>query len=205
MGVARGTAIPLNQSSLFSDSPVMFARGYVYEPDFLSRQEETQLLGQIQGLPFSRARYKQFLAYRRIVSYGGSYDFSSRRLQAADPIADFLHPLRARAAAWAGCAAEDFTHGLVTEYSPGTELGWHRDLPEFDLIVGISLLSSCRMRFRPYPPRPREKSISVELEPRSIYRFQGAARWEWQHSVPPVPALRYSITFRTLRGQSSAA
>jgi alkylated DNA repair dioxygenase AlkB len=183
----------------------MFARGYVYESDFLSREEESELLGQIEGLPFSRARYKQFLAYRRIVSYGGSYDFSSRRLKTAEPIADFLHPLRARAAAWAGCAAEDFTHGLVTEYSPGTELGWHRDLPEFDLVVGISLRSSCRMRFRPYPPGPREKSISVELEPRSIYRLQGAVRWEWQHSVPPVPALRYSITFRTLRGQSGAA
>lgn len=206
MGLARGPAFPtVNQSSLFPASPPTFAGGYVYESGFLSQEEESKLLGQIERLPFSKARYKQFLANRRIVSYGGSYDFSSSRLEAAEPIADFLHPLRARAAAWSGCAAADFTHGLVTEYSPGTELGWHRDVPEFDLVVGISLLSSCRMRFRQYPPRPREKSISVELEPRSIYRLQGAARWEWQHSVPPVPALRYSITFRTLRSRQGAA
>ena len=189
----------VNQPTLFGASPATFARGYAYDPDFLSKEEEAELLGHIALLPFSRARYKQFLANRRIVSYGASYDFSSQRLQAAKPIDEFLHPLRARAAAWAGCAAADFTHGLVTEYAPGTELGWHRDVPEFDLVVGISLRSSCRMRFRHYPPRPREKSIAVELEPRSIYRLQGAARWEWQHSVPPVPALRYSITFRTLR------
>jgi len=190
----------VKQDPLFQASPPVFARGYAYEPDFLSREQEAELLQQIQTLPFEQARYKQFLAKRRIVSYGGSYDFSAQKLESGRPIASFLHPIRAQAAAWAGVAAEDFTHGLITEYPPGTELGWHRDVPDFEVVIGISLLSPCRMRFRRYPPRPREKSIALELQPRSIYRLQGAARWEWQHSVPPVPALRYSITFRTLRG-----
>jgi len=189
----------VNQRTLFPVNAPAFAPGPVHESGFLSEEDEAELIREIERLPFAQARYKQFLAKRRIVSYGGSYDFSAQRLEADKPIASFLHPLRARAAAWGGCTPEDFTHALVTEYPPGAALGWHRDVPDFELVVGISLLSVCRMRFRPYPPKSREKSIAIELEPRSICRLQGAARWEWQHSVPPVPALRYSITFRTLR------
>lgn len=116
-----------------------------------------------------------------------------------------LNPLRARAAAWANCSADDITHALIAEYPPGSQLGWHRDVPEFELVLGISLGSPCRMRFRRYPPRFREKSIALDIEPRSIYRLQGEARWEWQHAVPAVRALRYSITFRTLRAKPSIA
>jgi alkylated DNA repair dioxygenase AlkB len=133
------------------------------------------------------------------VSYGGRYDFSARRLATAEPIAPFLLPLRERAAAWMGCAAESLTHALIGEYAPGVQLGWHRDVPDFELVVGISLLGACRIRFRPYPPRPRAKSVGLELAARSIYGLRSDARWHWQHGVPPVPALRYSITFRSLR------
>jgi len=189
----------MTQKKLFPSTATAFAPGYAYESGFLSEEEEAELIGEIERLPFARARYKEFLANRRTVSYGGSYDFSAQQLKSAKPIAGFLLPVRSRAAAWAGCAPEDFTHALVTEYSPGVGLGWHRDVPDFELVVGISLLNSCRMRFRRYPPKAREKSIALELEPRSIYRLQAAARWQWQHSVPPVSALRYSITFRTLR------
>ena len=189
----------MSQGSLFTLEGPSFADGYAYEQDFLSEDEEAALLRDIARLPFAQARYKQYLAKRRIVSYGGSYDYSAQRLGTAQPIAEFLHPLRERAAGWAGCPAERLTHALVAEYQPGTELGWHRDVPDFELVIGISLLSACRMRFRPYPPQPRAKSIAIELERRSIYRLRGEARWGWQHSVPPVPSLRYSITFRTLR------
>jgi len=113
-----------------------------------------------------------------------------------------LHPPRARAAAWIGCSADDFTHALIAQYPPGSRLGWHRDVPDFELVVGISPVGACRMRFRHYPPCFREKSIALESEPRSIYRLQDEARWEWQHSVPPMHALRYSITLRTLRRRS---
>lgn len=176
-----------------------FARGYAYEPEFLSKADEAALVTEIARLPLAQAEYKGFLAKRRIMSYGGRYDFSAQKLQAGEPIAPFLLPLRAKAAGWAGCPADDFTHALIAEYPPGTQLGWHRDVPEFELVVGISLGNPCRMRFRRYPPRFREKSIALDVAPRSIYRLAAQARWEWQHSVPPVPALRYSITFRTLR------
>jgi alkylated DNA repair dioxygenase AlkB len=187
------------QKDLFPGVPLAFAQGYTYEPEFLSREEEDALVRDIACLPFARAQYKAYLANRRIVSYGGRYDFSTQRLEAGEAIAPFLHPLRARVAAWAGCSAEDLTHALVAEYAPGTRLGWHRDVPDFERVIGLSLVSACHMRFRPYPPQPREKSIAVELEPRSIYSLQGDARWQWQHCVPAVPSLRYSVTFRSLR------
>lgn len=190
---------PVIQRDFFPVTEQAFARGYAYEPEFLSAAEERALLDEIARLPLAPAEYKGFLAKRRIVSYGGRYDFSAQRLQSGEPIASFLLPLRAKAAAWAGCAPEDFTHALIAEYPPGSQLGWHRDVPEFELVVGISLANACRMRFRRYPPGFREKSIALDIEPRSIYRLAAEARWEWQHSVPPVPALRYSITFRTLR------
>jgi alkylated DNA repair dioxygenase AlkB len=189
----------MSQQTLFPQAPAAFAEGYAYEPDFLSESEEAALVQQVQQLPLTEAEYKQFRAKRRIVSYGGRYDFSSNELRAGEPIPPFLNPLRARAAAWAGRPAEEFTHALIAEYSPGTQLGWHRDVPNFELVVGISLHGPARMRFRHYPPKPRESSIAIELAPRSIYRLQGEARWDWQHSVPPTPGLRYSITFRTLR------
>jgi len=191
------------QSSLFPLVGDAFAKGYVYEAEFLSAADEVQLLEHIRQLPLAAAEYRQYLAKRRIVSYGGRYDFSAQRLNEAEPIPPFLHPLRERIAKWAGHPAEAFTHALIAEYSEGTQLGWHRDVPQFELVVGVSLHGACRMRFRRYPPKPRERSIAIELAPRSIYRLEGEARWDWQHSIAPTPSLRYSITFRTLRRASS--
>lgn len=187
----------MTQAQLFPTPD--FAEGFAYEPGFLSADEGQLLLERIRALPLANAQYKEFRAKRRVVSYGGRYDYDKNVLNAADPIPEFLHPLRQRVASWAGCAPEEFAHALVAEYAEGVQLGWHRDVPEFELVAGVSLLSACRMRFRRYPPGPREKSLAIELAPRSVYRMQGEARWGWQHSVPPVPALRYSITFRTLR------
>lgn len=189
----------MTQRDLFPAVRPAFADGYAYEPEFLSVGDEAALVGELERLPLAQAQYKGFLANRRIASYGGRYDFSAQRLQPGEPIPAFLYPLRARAAAWVGCAAEELTHALIAEYPPGSQLGWHRDVPEFEQVVGVSLLGRCRMRFRHHPPRFRERSIALDLDARSIYKLQGQARWEWQHSVPPVPALRYSITFRTLR------
>ena len=187
------------QRSLFPIADDVFAQGYSYEADFLSAAEEAGLVEHIRGLPLAAAEYKQFQAKRRVVSYGGRYDFTAQRLNDAEPIPAFLEPLRRRIARWAARPEESFSHALIAEYAAGTRLGWHRDVPQFDIVVGVSLHGPCRMRFRRYPPRQRERSIAVELPPRSVYRLAGEARWGWQHSVPPTPALRYSVTFRTLR------
>ena len=159
------------------------------------------LVRRIERLPLAPMRYQQYTARRRVVSYGGQYDFSAQRLQAAEPLPDWLQPLCSRAAAWAGLADDPFTQALVAEYQPGTPLGWHRDVPDFEEIAGVSLAGRCRMRLRPYPPQKnrRDLTIALDLEPRSAYAIVGPARWKWQHAISPTKELRYSITFRTLR------
>jgi alkylated DNA repair dioxygenase AlkB len=142
------------QTSLFPTTNVTFTAGFAYEPEFLSAEEEHALLEHIRALPLANARYKEFSAKRRVVSYGGRYDYDANQLNAADPFPDFLQPLRERVATWTGRAAEEFTHALVAEYAQGVQLGWHRDVPDFERVVGVSLLSACRMRFRRYPPGP---------------------------------------------------
>jgi alkylated DNA repair dioxygenase AlkB len=115
---------------------------------------------------------------------------------------DALRPLRERAAAWAGVEPAALGNALVAEYRPGTPLGWHRDVPDYERVIGISLGGEARMRLRRYPPlAPRKAEVlSLALAPRSVYLLRDEARWGWQHSIAPTPALRWSITFRTLRG-----
>ena len=133
------------------------------------------------------------------MSFGFDYDFSYNAIHPAPEIPRFLTPLRARAAAWLGVDPSKVRHALVAEYRAGTALGWHRDVPDFELVCGVSLASPCRMRFRPFPPtRDRKSVLSLELAPRSAYVLRADARWRWQHSIPPTKALRYSVTFRTL-------
>jgi alkylated DNA repair dioxygenase AlkB len=171
--------------------------GLRYEPEFIDAVEERRLLAEIASLPLHEAEYRGYTAKRRIVSYGAGYDFDANRLRAAPPVPPFLHPLRARVAARLGLPAEAFRYALVTEYRPGTQLGWHRDVPDFGTVVGVSLGSACRMRFRPYPPRRGQRVFTLDLAPRSMYVLAGAVRWQWQHGIPPTPGLRHSITFRT--------
>lgn len=138
------------------------------------------------------------------MSYGFDYDFSYNAIHPASEIPDFFKSIRQRAAAWLGAQSQDIKHVLVSEYRPGTALGWHRDVPNFELVCGISLAAACRMRFRPFPPKgdrtatDRKRVLSLELAPRSAYVLRGDARWRWQHSIPPTKALRYSITLRTM-------
>jgi alkylated DNA repair dioxygenase AlkB len=176
--------------------------GFVYQPDFLAPEEEEQLLRIIRQLDFHPFDFHGYLAKRRIVEYGYAYDFSSRQARGTWAIPDFLHPLRDRAAAFAQVAPDEIVEAVVTEYPAGAPIGWHRDVPQFGTIIGISLASSSRMRLKPY--KKEGKVFSVILEPGSIYLMRGPARWQYQHSIPPVKQLRYSITFRTLRGKSIA-
>jgi alkylated DNA repair dioxygenase AlkB len=170
-----------------------------YEADFLSREEEAGLLAGIATLDLREAKYKDYTAKRRVASFGAGYDFDANELTPAPILAPFLLPLRTRVAQWAGVPAEDFGYALVSEYRPGTTLGWHRDVPHFEMVAGVSLASPATMRFRPYPPKKGARIFTLELAPRSAYILRGEARWGWQHSIAPTPALRYSITFRTMR------
>jgi alkylated DNA repair dioxygenase AlkB len=194
----------MQQDDLF---PRPLPAGLTYRPDFISMAEERELLSEIAALPLSQARYRQYTARRRTMNFGSSYDFTHKVSLAAPPIPAFLESLRAKVAAWVGVPAERFVQALVAEYAPGTPLGWHRDVPEFELVSGISLAGAARLRFRPYPwSAERKKEVfALEVEPRSAYILRDEARWGWQHSVPPTRALRYSITFRTRRTQGTPA
>jgi alkylated DNA repair dioxygenase AlkB len=186
----------MKQTEIF---PSALPHGLIYREDFLTPAEEQTLLSTLRELPLKEAQYRQYTARRRTVNFGFSYDFTHLQSRSAPPIPDFLTPLRTRAADWLGVPAEAFVQALIAEYRPGTPLGWHRDVPDFEQIVGISLAGTARLRFRPYPWSPEKKSqvFALELAPRSAYILRDQARWGWQHQVPPTKELRYSITFRT--------
>jgi alkylated DNA repair dioxygenase AlkB len=196
------TTIHTAQGSLF-DPAAFLPQGLAYEAEFIDRDDERTLIDVIAALPLREARYKEYTARRRVYAFGSRFDFDAYQLK-PQPIGVLPAPLqrlRERLAAWAGVAPDDFVHVMVAEYTPGTPLGWHRDAPDYELIAGVSLGSAARLRFRPWPPRDPKKDdiLTLDLAPRSAYRMAQIARWGWQHSVPPVPGLRYSVTMRTVR------
>ncbi|HLM57516.1 MAG TPA: alpha-ketoglutarate-dependent dioxygenase AlkB [Pyrinomonadaceae bacterium] len=173
--------------------------GFRYEPELIGPAEEAALLESVRGLPFRDFEFHGYTGRRRVVSFGWHYDFSARHLQKADAIPDFLLALRPAAAAFAGMEPEGLRHVLVTEYGPGAGIGWHRDKAVFGETVGLSLLSPCVLRLRRKTGERRWERANVEAGPRSAYLLSGPARDVWEHSIPPVDALRYSVTFRNLR------
>ncbi len=174
--------------------------GFVYQPEFLTAEEERALAGGIARLEFSPVRMRGVTARRRVIHYGLVYAYESFRLTPGPPVPDFLAPFRDRVACVAGVEPETIGEALITEYSPGAVIGWHRDAPAFAIVIALSLLGACRFRFRRGEGAARE-TAEIEVAPRSLYILAGPARSEWQHSIPAVKALRYSITFRTLRNR----
>jgi len=180
--------------------------GFHYRDDFITAAEEAALLGDIARIEFENFEMRGVVAKRRVAFFGGTYDIGeARRPQQAPPVPGFLRPLVERAAAWAAVAPDAFAMALINEYRPGAPIGWHRDAPQYDIIAGVSLSAACRMRFRPYlspgaaASGRRIATHEILLAPRSAYLITGEARSAYEHSIPPVKALRYSITLRTLR------
>jgi alkylated DNA repair dioxygenase AlkB len=173
--------------------------GLVYEPELLSEDEERATLAAVDRLDFHEIRMHGVVAKRTARHFGIDYDYERRAaVQEAEPVPDWIEPVREHAAALARLRPESLVEVLVQRYPEGAQIGWHRDAPMFGTVVGVSLLSSSRMRFRRDVGGERE-TYELELAPRSGYVLAGAARTKWQHHVPPTKALRYSITFRTLR------
>lgn len=200
--------IPTAQSDLFGVAEAL-PPGLSFVPDFVGVAEERELLDIAAALPLREARYKEYTARRRVYAYGSRFDDDAYRLHPRE-IVDLPAPLqrlRERLAAHVGVAGDDFVQVMVSEYRTGTPLGWHRDAPDYALIAGISLGSPARLRLRPYPPRDAKKDdiVALDLAPRSAYVMRDTARWGWQHSVMPVPGLRYSVTMRTLQALNRPA
>jgi alkylated DNA repair dioxygenase AlkB len=171
--------------------------GFGYQPDFLSSGEEQSLLERVKGLPFKEFEFHGFTGKRRIVSFGWRYDFSGGGLTKTEDMPEFLSGVRARAESFARLAPGQLQQVLITEYSPGAAIGWHKDRSVFGDVVGISLLSACAFRLR-LKTGHRWQRRNLTAEPRSVYLLRGPARWEWEHSIPGVASLRYSITFRNV-------
>lgn len=195
----------MSQFTLFSlqEAPPVYPSGFRYTEDLITPAEETLLLKIIEALPFKHFEYEGYEGNRRVMSYGWSYDFNTHTLHPAEPIPSFLHDLRAKAAAFADMDANDLQQAIVTEYAPGAGIGWHRDRPMFEKIVGVSLGASCTFRLRLKQGLVTGKDawdrINLTASPRSAYLISGPARTEWEHSIPPVEELRYSITFRNYK------
>jgi alkylated DNA repair dioxygenase AlkB len=185
-------------------APQPMPAGFRYAPELIEADEEARLIEAFADLPFKEFEFHGFLGKRRVVSFGFRYDFNGGGLQEAAPLPAFLSPVRERAAAFAGLPPDRLVHALITEYRPGTSIGWHRDRPNYEDVIGISLASPCTFRMR----RKRDTGwdrTSLRIDPRSVYLMRGPSRWEWEHSIPAVEALRYSITFRSMRDVSPVA
>lgn len=174
--------------------------GLRYEPDLLSPEEERELLHRIEGLTFEPVVMRGQTARRTVRHFGHGYDFDSWQLRAVEPIPPYLLPLRDRCADLTDRPPDAFAQALVTCYPPGATIGWHKDAAAFgSVVLGVSLLSPCVMRFQRVAGRGERRVFEQPLEPRSAYVLSGAARSVWQHSIPAVRELRYSVTFRTVR------
>ncbi|MGO9701073.1 MAG: alpha-ketoglutarate-dependent dioxygenase AlkB [Xanthobacteraceae bacterium] len=185
------------QLALFA-SPQPMPAGFCYAADVIGTAEEARLVAAFADLPFKEFEFHGFLGQRRVVSFGFRYDFNGGGLKQAEPMPPFLLPLRDCAAAFAELPTECPQHALITEYRPGTSIGWHRDRPNYNDVIGVSLLSPCTFRMRHRHGNGWERA-SMRLDRRSIYLLRGPSREEWEHSIPAVEELRYSITFRALR------
>jgi alkylated DNA repair dioxygenase AlkB len=190
--------VSLVQPELFDALPSGLPDGLLYRADFVSREEEADVVARLEALPFAPFQFHGFEGRRRIVSFGWRYDFNQGGLKRAEPFPDWLRPLAERAATFAGLPPEAFAHALITEYAPGAGIGWHRDRPQFEDVVGVSFLSPCRFRFR-LRTADGWRRAGFTAEPRSAYLLRGPARRSWEHSIPPHQSLRYSITLRSFR------
>jgi alkylated DNA repair dioxygenase AlkB len=201
--LSRRADMKHEQLALFApdapDPPAM-PEGFRYAPHVIDEAEEARLTAAFAGLPFKEFEFHGFLGKRRVVSFGHRYDFNGGGLLKAEPMPPFLLPLRKRAAAFAALAPDRLQHALVTEYRPGTTIGWHRDRPHYEDVIGVSLVSPCTFRMRKKHGAAWERAAR-RLDPRSIYLMRGPSRDQWEHSIPAVDDLRYSVTFRSLRDQ----
>jgi len=174
-----------------------FPPGLTQAEDIVTPAEESRLIAHIDAAPLEPFRFQGWLGKRLTHSYGWRYDFDTARFAATEPLPDWLLPLRARAADFAGLPDQDFVHALLIRYDPGAGIGWHRDRPLFEHVVGISLGNPATLRLRRRVGDKFQRA-SAALTPRSIYHLAGEVRHEWEHSVAPMAVPRWSITFRSL-------
>lgn len=178
--------------------------GLSYRDELIDVAEEARLIAEIARLHLAPFQFQGWTGKRLTRSFGWSYDFTERSFAPAEPLPDFLVPLRDKAALFSGISPAEFVHALVTRYDPGAAIGWHRDRPQFGAVVGISLAAPAVLRFRRRTPDGFARA-QLQLHPRSAYLLSGEARDAWEHGIAPHDQLRFSVTFRTLSPRGRAA
>jgi alkylated DNA repair dioxygenase AlkB len=181
--------------NLLFDTPLI--AGLRYEEGAVSEGDERALLDRLEALELAPFRFHGWEGNRKTQSFGWRYDFEDASFSPAEPIPDWLQPLRERAAGFSGLCPDDFVHVLLARYDPGAGIGWHRDRDVFEQVVGISLNTPATLRFRQRTASGFRRA-SLEVAPRSAYLLSGEARHDWEHRITPGDQLRFSITFRTL-------
>lgn len=197
MGGARLSQTAMQADLFAPEPPPDLPDGFRYRPDLISSDEARDLTARLETLPFKPFEFRGYTGHRQVASFGWRYDFGRRSLDPATAIPDFLLPLRKKVADFTDHAPEAFVQALVSLYEPGAAIGWHRDRPEFGQVAGVSLLTPCRFRLRRRAGAGWERR-AFEAAPRSAYLLSGPSRTDWEHSIPPLEARRYSVTFRTL-------
>ena len=175
--------------------------GFFYLEEFISEVEEKKLYDEIVKMDLHPLLFHGYEARRKVASFGYDWNFQKRVLTRGKEIPGAFRFLIEKVAEKISISPDGFGELLITEYPVGSVINWHRDAPPFDIIAGTSLLAGCTFRFRPYGKlrRNRKEIISLRLNPRSLYWMKGLARSDWEHSIPAVNQLRYSITLRTLK------
>ena len=181
--------------TLLFEAPLI--AGLDYRPGFIGEAEEQALIDQLAAQELTPFRFQGWLGNRKTQSFGWRYDFDDASFTRTEPIPEWLAPLRAAAASFAGVAPDDFVHVLLARYDPGAGIGWHKDRDVFEQVVGVSLGTPAVLRFRQRTTSGFRRT-SLEVAPRSAYLLSGEARWEWEHRITPGDQLRFSITFSTL-------
>lgn len=185
-------------TGLFGD-PLIPGLGYAEA--LITPDQEQALIARIEQLDLGPFRFQGWLGKRLTKTFGWRYDFDDASFTPGEPMPRWLLGLRDQAAGFSGFPGADFVHALIARYDPGAGIGWHRDRPVFDRVVGISLASATDLRFRRRLADGRFRRTSITVDPRSAYLLEGAARSEWEHRIVPGDRLRFSITFRTLSDQ----
>jgi len=181
--------------SLLFVAPVI--PGLTYRDEIIDPAEEQALLERLMPLDLAPFRFHGWLGNRKTRSFGWRYDFDDASFSPAEPLPEWLEPLREKAATFAGVRPEEFVHVLLARYDPGAGIGWHRDRDVFEKVVGISLHTPARLRFRQRTATGFRR-VNLDVAPRSAYLIADEARWNWEHSISPGEELRFSITFRSL-------
>jgi len=183
-----------NQPDLFGEEIIP---GLAHAADLLTPAEEAALADCLGDVGLSPFRFHNWLGKRETASFGWRYDFTDASFTPAEPIPDFLLPLRARLTDFAGLAPDDFVQALIVRYDPGAGIGWHRDRPVFEHVVAVSLGASATLRLRCRIAGGFARA-ALPLAPRSAYHLSGEVRHLWEHSIAPLPERRWSVSFRSL-------